>query len=312
MTDKNKILILSLLIVMMIVLMWDRFGCIFPDSYKYMAMLDNWLGRGTGADIPAPFVYRILLPILSIPLGLFMPSEFALSIMSGIGAVMLVVVMFYICREFTEHDVVAMIVVLGAMTSAVFKVYGAVPLTDAPAMLFLALIVLGTLRQWSGARICLLVCVGVLLKELVIFGAIFYLLYKRSASAAQVLLNGIIILFLTRVMIAGTLYQPLAFRPPPVWVIDATVMMLSVLCWMSCLVVVAWVRHDTGLRESVKLLMIGLLSFMPYYLLGVFNAYFGPRFAWPLHLAFLGVATVGVSSAYESVIGRIEEEIERC
>jgi hypothetical protein len=290
--------------------MWSRFGCIFPDSYKYMAMLDNWLGRGTGADVPAPFAYRILLPFLSIPLGLFMPSEFALSIMSGIGAIMLVVVMFYICREFTEHDVVAMIVVLGAITSAVFKVYGAVPLTDAPAMLFLALIVLGTLRQWSGTRICLLVCVGVLLKELVIFGAIFYLLYKRSASAAQVLLNGTIILFLIRVMVAGTLYQPLAFHPPPVWVIDATMMTLSVLCWMSCLVVVAWVRHDTGLRESMKLLMIGLLSFMPYYLLGVFNAYFGPRFAWPLHLAFLGVATVGVNSAYESIVGRIEE-IER-
>lgn len=311
MSGKSRIIVLSLLIVVTIALMWDRFGCIFPDSYKYMAMLDNWLGRGTGADVPSPFAFRVLLPILSIPLGVFMPSEFALSIMSGIGAIMLVVVMFYICREFTEHDVVAMIVVLGAITSAVFKVYGAVPLTDAPAMLFLALIVLGTLRQWSGTRMCLLVCVGVLLKELILFGAIFHLLYKRSASATQVLLNGIIILILIRVMITGTLYQPLAFRPPPVWVIDATIMTLLPLCWMSCLIVVAWVRYDTRLRESMKLLMIGLLSFMPYYLLGVFNAYFGPRFAWPLHLAFLGVATVGMSSAYESIVGRIKEEMMR-
>lgn len=311
MSGKSRIIVLSLLIVVTIALMWDRFGCIFPDSYKYMAMLDNWLGRGSGADVPAPFAFRVLLPILSIPLGVFMPSEFALSIMSGIGAIMLVVVMFYICREFTEHDVVAMIVVLGAITSAVFKVYGAVPLTDAPAMLFLALIVLGTLRQWSGTRICLLVCVGVLLKELVIFGAIFHLLYKRSVSATQVLLNGLIILFLIRVMITGTLYQPLAFRPPPIWVIDSTMMALLPLCRMSCLIVVAWVRHDTRLRGSMKLLLIGLLSFIPYYLLGVFNAYFGPRFAWPLHLAFLGVATVGVNSACESVVRRIKEEAER-
>ena len=87
---KTEAIALVLLIAVAIVMMINRFGFCYPDSYHYMQMVDNWLGRGIEDNATTPFLFRILVPWLSVPLAMIIPSEYAISIVSGIGAVLLV------------------------------------------------------------------------------------------------------------------------------------------------------------------------------------------------------------------------------
>ena len=306
---RQRMMYLLLIVVVTTMLVMKRFNLAFPDAQQYAIMLDSLLGRGPDVVAESPFLFRILVPILAMPFGLFMASDVALSIVNVIGSVCLAVVMFYICKEFSEyeHDLVAFAVTLVVVGTRTFGTYGASGLTDSVAMLFLASIVLATLRDYDWKWILLLVVVGMLAKELVLFGALFYLLNKRTLQSVFVFMIGFSVMVDIRVLLSGVVHHGLVIHVPQGWVYSTTVESLYLLVGLSALLVVAWVRYSSYVVESLQLLGTGLIAFVPYYLLGVFCAYFDARFVWPLQIVFLGVASVGLGSAYEAFMRRLRE-----
>lgn len=304
----RRALYLLLIVVVTTLFVMKRFNITFPDTHEYTLMLDFLLGR-TDVVANAPFVFRVLVPILAMPFGLFMSSYEAVSMVSMIGSVCLAIVIFYICKEFSEYenDLVAFVVTLVVVGTKTFTYAGASALTDSVAMVFVACIVLFTLRDYDWKAILLLVVVGVFAKELVLFGALFYLLYRRTLQSWAVALSGAIVTVLLRLAICGTIFYAQSIHPLQGWVFSYTVNAVFWLSVLSLLLIVAWVRYTNYVRESLQLFIIGLLAFGPYCLLGGIIGYFDHRFAWPLQIAFLGMASVGLGSSYEAFMRRLKE-----
>ena len=304
----RRALYLLLIVVVTTMFVMRRFNIVYPDTHQYAAMLDFLLGR-SDAVASAPFVFRVLVPILAMPFGLFMSPYVALSIVSVIGSVCVAIVMFYVCKEFSEyeHDLVALVVTLVAVSTKAFTYSGASALTDSVAMLFVVCIVLFTLRDYDWKTILLLVVVGVFAKELVLFGALFYLFYKRTLKSLLVVVVGAVTVILIRLAICGTIFYEQSIHPLQAWVFPHIVDVTFWLAMLSLLLIVAWVRYSNYVRESLRLFVIGLLAFGPYCLLGGIIGYFDYRLAWPLQITFLGMASVGLGSAYEAFMRRLRE-----
>jgi hypothetical protein len=286
----RRIIFLSLLIIVTMVLSLYRFGIPhnFPDALKYARYVELFLGLDP-EPIPAPFIFRPLVPLLSTPLAIFTGPIVSLSITSMVSMAAWVVILYHICLELVDRDLIAFIVSGAALTTPITWNYGGAPLVDVTAMCFVGAIVLLTLRQGHDSTILSLLFFGVFAKELVFFAGLFYLLHTRTLSAIWAILAPLPAYLLFRYAMTGGISQPLAIHEIQPWAIAHTLYALSILIIMS--VPYMLVR---GKRE-LELCIIGLLAFVPYMLLGMFNAYYGPRFAWPVQLALIPLACAGLN-----------------
>lgn len=291
---------MSLILICVVVLIAaiHRFGYEgYPDSQKYVTMINIILGRESGVIIPTPFIFRVLAPLLAAPFALIFSPFVALSIISMVSCMGLAVTTFKISMLFTEEEIVGLGVTLATVLTVPYFRYGGVPLVDPLAMFICALIIYLTLIDGDVRIITVLMVLGVLCKELVLFAGLFYLLYRRELVPFA---TGAVVTFVLRNMLGG-ISQPLAFHLPYEWTMIHT---LNTLGWVLILapsIIHAWGRNYPLVEPSLKIFLILALSFMPYYLLGVFNAYFGARFTWPLQFAFIGICSVGGTSVYRGL-----------
>jgi len=294
---RHELLSLVLICAVTLITATHRFGYEgYPDSQKYVTMINIILGRESGVFIPTPFIFRILAPLLAAPFALIFSPFVALSIISTISCMGLAVTTFKISMLFTEEEIVGLGVTLATVLTVPYFRYGGVPLVDPLAMFICALIIYHTLIDRDVKTITLLMVLGVLCKELVLFAGLFVLLYRRNVLPFA---TGAVVTFVLREMLGG-ISQPLVFHLPYEWTMLHT---LNTLGWVLILapsIIHAWNRNYI-VEPSLKLFLILTLSFMPYYLLGVFNAYFGARFTWPLQFAFIGICSVGSTSVYRGL-----------
>lgn len=286
----RRIIFLSLLILTTMLLSLHRFGTAdnFPDALKYARYVELFLGLDP-EPIPAPFIFRPLVPLLSTPLAIFTGPIVSLSITSMVSMAAWAMLLYHICLELVDKDTIAFIVSGVALVTPITWNYGGAPLVDVTAMCFVGAIVLLTLRENSDVTILSLVFVGVFAKELVFFAGLFYLLYNRSLSSILPLVSTAPVYLLFRYAMTGGIGQPLAIHELQPWVLSHT------LYAISGLIVLAVPSMLVRGRRELELFVVGLLAFLPYMLLGMFNAYYGPRFAWPLQLALVPFACAGLN-----------------
>jgi len=282
-----------------------------PDTEKYVWMVDVLLGM-SDAEVPPPFVYRIIVPILASPIAVFIPSVEALAIV-GRAFFCGFIVMCYFIGRVISGDSEASLVVTGAIgISFVSYHVGASPLTDSAGMFFIALLVLWTLQYekhkdsmiYSEVVYGCILFLGILTRENVIFVVIFSILYTRerklvtASSIVSMLYMGF------RILLNGSLGQPLRFTTR--WIEDDVIirqflLVMDTLLVFVPLVLVAWIRFDARLdRKNAKATILLMLAAIPYLLLGIFYAYLGPRFFWPMQLGLIPLSSVAVSSALDS------------
>lgn len=285
---RSDVFYIGLLLIGVMMLVSPRFGWdTFPDSVKYGKMV---LGN---FDVAVPFVYRILVPVLAMPLAMFMSAYTVLSLISVFACVGLTTMMYLICREYTDYGIVAFVVTCAAALTRCLVNYGGVPLVDATAMFFCSVIVYMAIRGTSSKYIVATVVLGVFAKELVLFAALFVLLYNRDWRPLVV---GGIVTVMLRYVISGIITQPLRWHEASPFVMVWTeyvligLVILTVFCIPTFMVQDDWMLTDSAMR----LAFAGLLAFYPYFHLGVYYVAFGVRFVWPLQFAFLGVCSIGL------------------
>ena len=293
----QRIIAISILIAGTLILAIRRFTLPhnYPDSLKYAQYVDIFLGRNTVTDpIPAPFIFRPLIPLIASLPSLFVDSITGLSVTSMAFSVLWVVVFYYICLEFLADNRTAFVVSGAALANPVIWKYAGSPLVDGPAMVFVGVVVLLTLREKSPYLITALVMFGSLAKELVLFAGLFYLLYRRDLKSTLPLIGGGCITLLYRYVVTGSISQPLNLHGIQPWFLLHTGQTLGALVVLALFGLIAVRDFDTVQRKlTFQFTIIGLLAFVPYMLMGIFLVYYGPRFAWPLQLALVPLAVIG-------------------
>lgn len=312
----NKIIVKTklyriLLTIGTFILAMRRFMVAFPDSLQYIRMVENilYIGGICSRQTHSPFYYRILIPWLASPLAIFTGAEAAIGVISIISTIIWAHIFYSICAEFSKNDLVTFVVTCAAVISPAVTLYGGTALVDAPAMATMAGIVLiankEELLKKDWLIVMLLFCIGLFIKESVVFAGLYFLYTQRSKKAVLLLLPGGIAYIIFRVFVFGTVAQPLIPKAFPHYGLNITFWLLNPLIIMSLFLVVAWVRFDNLTWDAFCLLIFGLLAFLPYYYMGAYLAYFDMRFIWPLMFAFAPAATVGLNSAWEAFHKRL-------
>ncbi len=285
---------------------------IFPDSEKYLLLVDWFQGQIPTSELVAPWSYRPLTSLLAS----LIPIDPVLSFLI-INSILLLVfnyILYLICREFDLSRFTSFLVVSVYTISHPSIAYGVAVLVEAGAMLSIALLVYVLLKEYDRKYTLLLLVIGVCFRETVIVMALAYLLYTRDWKTS-------IPLF----VVSGSVYlvNRLIFNPGVsedgfVWAFhlnnflltgtNTLIMFQRAFLFIIPFIVIALIvlRKRTDERKIVQnwLLTTGvpLLGIM---LFGLFFAAFTSRFIWPLYISFIPLVGIGIESFLEFFRGII-------
>ena len=157
----------------------------FPDSEKYLLLVDMFRGEIPLSETVAPFNYRVLLPLLAAILPL--DPELSIPIIN-LGLLMVLAYLLYLFPRYFGYGVITSggAAILCMLSHPVLQ-YGTAVLVETPFMVFLGLSIYAILKRWDWRIILALVVTGVLIKETVIIAVLVYMVYDRERFRFAVL-----------------------------------------------------------------------------------------------------------------------------
>ena len=317
MSQKNRVTHLLLSVLLFLATAFtamSRFGTSypnFPESEKYLTMVEFFRGDASMSATVAPFNYRFLLPAIVslIPLD----PELSFSVINLALLFVLATIMYLIPREFGLGRFSSTCAALLCMVSHPVRQYGAVVLVEVPFMVCLALGVLGIVRGWRWRHIAVITAVGVLFKETTIIIALVYMPTEWRTGGGDWKKGLYVGLFAGPFHLATRLWLS-ASAGGSSWIWDfklinlvgrpmesLEVVVLSLLfIGLPLLAALAMRNDDNDLfgRAEWALLWIALplsgLGFVSF-----FFGFFSVRFLWPMYLGLLPMIGYGVQSMLE-------------
>lgn len=253
------------------------------DIVSYERMVQVFRGHGSLMDVPSAFRYRIMCPALASVLP-YVPF-YSLRLVSLIFAVLTGIILIRYLQQlgFTNRSVL-----IGGCVfffSTPFNIWGTQPLTDTSGLFFIVLILYGLLRKWNMFVILLIISIGALTRETILFMIIsFYMVlfgrvegYKPKIQKTIIALSGLMpisVEMATRYIVnAGNTSSVSNSIPIPKFY---------------------FVLHnvDLGLTREFY---IALLIFLPFVLIGVINRMYRnrPYQAKSIERSFLRNTSVG-------------------
>ncbi|MFW9807824.1 MAG: hypothetical protein ACFFE6_00460 [Candidatus Thorarchaeota archaeon] len=277
---------------------------IFPDSEKYLLLVDWFHGQISTSELIAPWSYRPLTSFLAS----LVPLDPVLSFLmvNTILLLLLNYIIYLICREFRFSKLSSFLVTSIYTFSHPSVGYGVAVLVEAGSMLSIALIAYVLLQkpdQKHRLYILLLLVMGVCFRETVIVMAGAYLFYTRDwktfiplfiISGSVYLLNRTI--FNPGVSDTGYFWS---FHLNNFILTGSNTIRMVILAFqfiIPFMVIGLYVlRNRTHERKTVLnwLITIGVpLSGITIF--GLFFASFTSRFIWPLYISFIPLVGKGV------------------
>lgn len=212
---QRQIMIYILIVSLVLAIFLIRSGpanFVNSDIVSYEKMVQVFRGHGSLTDIPTAFRYRIMCPALASVLP-YTPF-FSLRLVSLIFAIPTGIILIRYLEQlgFTRQNVL-----LGGFLfffSTPFTIWGTQPLTDTSGLFFIVLTLYGLVRKWNMFYILLIISVGALTRETILFMIFsFYLVlfgraegYKVQIQKTFIVLSGLIpisVEVLTRYIING-------------------------------------------------------------------------------------------------------------
>ena len=290
----------------------------FPDSEKYLTLVDAFRGEVPLNETVSPFNYRILLPLITAILPVD-PAMF----MSWTNTILLFVlafIMYRIPRKFGFGQVSSTIAAAFCMVSWPVMQYGSSVLVETPFMVCLALGIYAILDKWNWKYILIITTVGVLFKETALLIALVYLFYDWK-KAIPVGVSGGIAYLGARILMSDSIGSSTW-----VWNLGETNLVrpyaaLDILGYALFLIMIplffailwrkdvkVWCTDFNYLWDTtwVWFIYVGLplATLIP---ISYFFAYFSVRFIWPMYLGLLPMIAYGVQRmlvrVYELEIG---------
>ncbi len=295
------------LIVLACVTSMVRFGHVYPDSYAYLSYIDYFDGVGSLEDVSTPMALRPVLPLVVSLLNGLLDSFLILSILN-LGFVCLIGLgMFRYVKNYYLDERSAFLAAAICTVSFPVAFYGAVPLVDALAVLIMLLVVIGQIEGKGDWFAMSLLLFGVIVKEVVLFIGLYYVLREIDESRSEsdlktaflvgvkklwILLPASILHLALRFLIFGELANSLGFH---LRIFESLLRMIQVTGGIGITFVLPiTILLITFRREKCQSwgiakrdALLGFVSLLPLAFLGLFFAYFDARFIWPLYLPLL-------------------------
>ncbi|MFX1601856.1 MAG: hypothetical protein ACFFCK_00105 [Promethearchaeota archaeon] len=301
------------LIVLACVTSMVRFGHVYPDSYAYLSYIDYFDGIGSLEDVSTPFALRPVMPVVVSLLNGVLDSFLILSTLN-LGFVCLISLgMFRYVKNYHLDERSAFLAAAICTVSFPVAYYGAVPLVDALAVLIMLLVVIGQIEGKSDWFAMTLLLFGVIVKEVVLFIGLYYVLREIDDSRLEsdlktAFLVGVKKLWIVvpastlhlalRFLIFGGLANSLHFH---LGIFESSLRLIQVaggigitfVLPMTILLITFRREKCQSWGTAKRDALLGFVSLLPLALLGLFFAYFDARFIWPLYLPL--IPTVGCS-----------------
>ena len=303
------------LIVLACVTSIVRFGHVYPDSYAYLSYIDYFDGVGSFEDVSTPFALRPVMPMVVSLLNGLLDSFLILSVLN-LGFVCLISLgMFRYVKNYHLDERSAFLATVICTVSFPVAYYGAVPLTDALAFLVMLIIVIGQIEGKGDWFAMTMLLVGVVVKEVVLFIGLCYVLREFEEARTESGLKTAILLgvkklwifipaaalhLALRFLIFGGLANSLNFH---LGIFESTLRMIQVAGGIGItfalpviiLLVTIGKEKCPSWEIAMKNALIGFVSLLPLAILGLFFAYFDARFIWPLYLPLIPIIGCSIS-----------------
>ncbi|MFX0054524.1 MAG: hypothetical protein ACFFAX_11145 [Promethearchaeota archaeon] len=313
-----EILLLVLLFAATAIVGLLRFGTSFPDfpdSEKYLTLVDFFRGLVPMSETAPPFNYRILLPgIVSI---LPLDPEITIPAINFVLLFPLAFVMYRIARHF-GYDMFPSVVAAGlCMVSPPVLIYGTGVLVETPFILCLAIGIYGILRSWKWQYIAIITAVGVLFKETAIILVLVHLVttlvsgsdWKHSIYIGLIAGTSHLLARLALSASAGgsgwvwpfTLSN-LFLRP---WItLEAIILSFVLIIAPIIMALILRNRDATRFKEAKDWFLYAAIPLSGLAWVAFFLAYFTMRFIWPMYLGLLPLIAFGVQEFLRVIFRR--------
>jgi len=309
--DIPYLLFLAAIDAAAIALGFRLYAKLFPDSFKYLLLVQWFRGQLETSDLIAPFSYRPLVPLV-VSILPFDPL-FGFYIVNSVSLVCLSFLLYLICRHFGFARVPSTIAISLCMMSHPVMGYGTAVLVDTVAMMMIALGALLIVRPHTRMTLWFMIGLTVLsvsTRETTAATILAYLFYTGRKRDAFVL---------GTVAVATYVLIRWIFSPPDagigfVWSLSlynftvrpfdtARMLLLGLGILFPITVVGAWTIRKASWFEPGPgrwLWAMGIPMLLVMFS-GLFLAHFTSRFVWPLYIAFLPCAVIGVENLVDSV-----------
>ena len=272
----------------------------FSDDRWYLLYVEVFRGNAAISDVAIPFCWRPIVPLLValIPTTATTGAFILVSIAFGAG---FLIVLYHICLEFTERDIVILPIMLLLVTGANLYRYAVLANIETAQLFFIALIALWVLQDRPITYIIAALFVGVFVKETVIFAGLLYIVYRwhRWPVISGVILTSTVYIAF-RYVLSGTISQGIVFRLDNFTV--RAFMTFQNLVVGLLIVGILWlvgVLLDPRLsRKALNWSLVTTLTIgLPIAILGFFFAFSGARFLMPL---WIGVVPM-IMSMFDNI-----------
>ena len=167
--NELRILFAVLTVILSVIL----FGKIYPDSTQYIAYVEQLAGMSTEIVRP-PFIYRPLLPLITFVFSAGLNVSFVMSMLNMVFLVVMTDSIFNLTMKVGGRLWNAVIATFFATCSFPLIWYGAVPLTDALAMLLFVAIIAAAELNYGDIFVAHAIFAGVFVKEIVLIFGLYY------------------------------------------------------------------------------------------------------------------------------------------
>jgi len=297
------------LIVLACVTSMVRFGHVYPDSYAYLSYVDYFDGVGSLDDVSTPFALRPVMPVVVSLLNGLLDSFLVLSILN-LGFVCLISLgMFRYVKNYHLDERSAFLAAAICTVSFPVAYYGAVPLVDALAILIMLVVIIGQIEGKGDWFAMTLLFLGVIVKEVVLFIGLYYVLREIEESRSEsdlktaflvgvkklwILIPASILHLILRFLIFGRLASSLhfhlnIFESSPRMIQVAGGIGITFVLPMTILLITIRREKCQSWGIAKRDALLGFISLLPLAFLGLFFAYFDARFIWPLYLPLIPI-----------------------
>ena len=269
-----------------------------PDSRYYLAFVDILRGLADPSTATPPFCYRPLMPIIVA----LIPADpvTTWNLITLLLNAMIAPVVYLLIKEFDVSSFGAFAGTGLTTVNLISAAYGVCVLTDVPAMLFLAIVLLLLKREEKASVIIPIMVIGVLFKELVILGAAVWMFRALLQRDRRGFIEGTvaaIISFATYLTVRG-IWSLFGVEPNWYWHwndlfnlttnISVTIksLWLGFMFWIPAMfvaLIVLWKDYE-NMHPKFEW-MFQLSPVLLLFFAGLFMAYFSLRFIWPLYFA---------------------------
>lgn len=253
------------------------FGTLTLDGSMYANMVLAFRGEISFHSIDAPFSYRLMTPFLASLLPL--SPEFSISILNSLFCIIMVLAVYWTCRELDVDDDSSFKAAIGFAVSWNLLLYGTAVHIDPGLIMCWSLFILAVVKEARFPVLLMIAIVAVLFKEVALVMPLTIVLSDKIRGITILAAQTTIVVFVRFAMSLGTSWEGTIGY---LWWVDISrnlniVVLFEVICSLALILPISYIGYKNSRNQILpQFLVPGLLVIIIGFLYGAFCG----RFIW--------------------------------